>query len=417
MSLIDAVERRELRPEFSQPVRQVPVMIMVLVLVGVAGALLAQQIATVFYANPYLNGVIGGVFVIGVIATFWKIGQLSAAVRWLRNVDDNLAAGNPPPSLLAAMAPMMREKRMKNRLAASSTRTILDSVSTRLDEARDITRYITTLLIFIGLLGTFWGLSQTVPAVVETIGTLAPQEGGSFDFSALMAGLEKQLGGMGTAFASSLLGLAGSLTVGLLELFAGHGQNRFFRELEEWLASFPRLGLVNEGEGPDSALVALLERVDEGLEKTTEFATKAEVARIEAENRLARAADVVSEMATQIEHERSAVAQMVTELREARENQSGRDNASLTVLKRIDASQANSASGQQAMVQLLDRVLDQRGRGQEGEIRGHLRSIDAQLRGMADDMAQGRHDAVQALRAELRQLIALIDERTGGEQR
>ncbi|MEM8624674.1 MAG: biopolymer transporter ExbB [Pseudomonadota bacterium] len=414
MSLI--AERREFRPEFSPPVRQVPAMVIVLLLLGAAGGLLAQQIATVFSANPYLNAVIGGVFVVGVIATFWQIGQLSAAVNWLKGIDENLAAGNRPPRLLAAMAPMMREKRMKNRLAASSTRTILDSVSTRLDEARDLTRYIAMLLIFIGLLGTFWGLSQTVPAVVETIGTLAPKEGEPFNFAALMVGLEKQLGGMGTAFASSLLGLAGSLTVGLLDLFAGHGQNRFFRELEEWLASFTRLGLVNEGEGPDSALVALLERVDEGLERTTEFATKAEVARIEAENRLARAADVVAEMAVQIEHERSAVMQMVSELREARENQKGRDHASLNVLKRIDSSQSSVASGQQAMVQLLDRVMDQRGRAQDGEMKGHLRSIDAQLRAIADDVTQGRHDAVAALRSELRVLTALIDERTGGGQ-
>ncbi|MEM6679574.1 MAG: biopolymer transporter ExbB [Pseudomonadota bacterium] len=417
MSLIEG-ERAEFRPEFSPPVRQVPAMVIVLVLVGVAGGLLAQQIQTVFEANPYLNAVIGGVFVVGVIATFWQITQISSAVNWLRDIDQNLAAGNRPPRMLAAMAPMLREKRMKNRLAASSTRTILDSVSTRLDEARDITRYITTLLIFIGLLGTFWGLSQTVPAVVDTIGTLAPTEGGTFDFSALMTGLEKQLGGMGTAFASSLLGLAGSLTVGLLELFAGHGQNRFFRELEEWLASFTRLGLVNEGEGPDSALVALLERVDEGLEKTTEFATKAEVARIEAENRLARAADVVAEMATQIEHERSAVSQMVHELRETRENQMGREHAQLNVLKRIDSAQSSVATGQQAMLQLMDRALDQRRAGsQDGEMRGHMRSIDAQLRAIADDMAEGRHQAVQALRAELRVLINLIDERTGGEGR
>ncbi|MEO1459398.1 MAG: biopolymer transporter ExbB, partial [Pseudomonadota bacterium] len=358
---------------------------------------------------------ISAVFVVGVGATFWQIGQLSAAVGWLRQLDRNFAEGNRPPRLLAAMGPLMREGRMKSRLAASSTRTILDSVSTRLDEARDITRYITTLLIFIGLLGTFWGLSQTVPAVVDTIRSLAPEDGQTSDastFDKLMVGLEDQLDGMGTAFASSLLGLAGSLVVGLLDLFAGHGQNRFFRELEEWLASFTRLGLVNEGEGPDSALVALLERVDEGLEKTSEFATKAEVARIEAENRLARAADVVAEMAAQIDQERSAFGQMLTEIREGRENQSSRDYAILNVLKRIDTSQANVASGQQAIVQLLDRALEHRRQALDAETKGHLRNLDSQLRTLSDEITVGRHEAVNALRSELRVLIELIDQRT-----
>jgi len=411
--------RDEPRADFSRPLRQVLPMGVVLVLVAGASVALGPQIERVFDANPVLNGVIIGVFVIGVLATFWQVGQLQAAVGWLRQVDDNVEAGTYPPRLLAAMAPMVREGRMKARLAASSTRTILDSVATRLDEARDITRYITTLLIFIGLLGTFWGLSQTVPAVVDTIRSLAPAEGEVSDastFDRLMIGLEDQLGGMGTAFASSLLGLAGSLVVGLLELFAGHGQNRFYRELEEWLASFTRLGLVSEGEGPDGALVALLERVDEGLEKTTEFATKAEVARIEAENRLARAADVVAEMANQIEHERSAVSQMVHEMREARENQSGRDYATLNVLKRIDAAQSSIASGQQAVVQLLDRALEaRRGGGLDAETKGHLRSLDGQVRQLADDVAVGRHEAVQALRGELRALIELIDARTSND--
>mgnify|MGYP007000383185 len=126
-------------------------------------------------------------------------------------------------------------------------RSILDSVATRLDEARDITRYIINLLIFLGLLGTFYGLATTVPAVVETIRTLAPKEGQSAIevFDKLMSGLENQLGGMGTAFASSLLGLAGSLVVGLLELFSGHGQNRFYMELEEWISSFTRVSVFS----------------------------------------------------------------------------------------------------------------------------------------------------------------------------
>ncbi|MEL6196385.1 MAG: biopolymer transporter ExbB [Pseudomonadota bacterium] len=412
------------RIEFSPPTRQILPMATILVVVFTAAVLLAPQVKAVFNANPYLNGVICAVFVIGVLATFLQIGQLRASVTYLRDIEFNIAEGNRPPQLLLSMAPMIREGRLKSRLSGSAVRTIVDSVATRLDEARDITRYIVNFLILIGLLGTFWGLSQTVPAVVNTITNLvADGDGGGGDESGaatldrLLLGLNDQLDGMGTAFASSLLGLAGSLVVGLLELFAGHGQNRFFRELEEWLSNFTRLGLVNEGEGPESALVAILERVDEGLEKTVEFATKAEVARIEAESRLARAADVVAEMANQIEIERSNVAQMVNEMREARENQQGRDYAQLNVLKRIDAAQATVASGQQAAVQMLERVLDRRSSAIDQETKGHLRNLDSQLRQIADEMTVGRHEAVKALRGELRTLIQLIDVRTSGDGR
>ena len=160
--------------EFSQPTRQIIFMLIVLTLVATGGTLLGRQIESVFYANVYLNGVIVGVFLFGVFATFWQLAQVFLATNWLKN----LQAGHKghefvkPPRLLAAMAPMMREGRVQQRMATSSTRSILDSIADRLDEMRDITRYITSLLIFLGLLGTFWGLSITVPAVSDTIRSL-----------------------------------------------------------------------------------------------------------------------------------------------------------------------------------------------------------------------------------------------------
>ena len=316
------------------------------------------------------------------------------------------------------MSIIQREGRLRKRLATSATRNILDSTAERLEEAKDITRYISNLLIFLGLLGTFWGLSLTVPAVVDTIKSLAPQEGSSSEvsiFDNLMSGLESQLGGMGTAFASSLVGLAGSLVVGLLELFAGHGQNRFYRELEEYLTAFTRLGMVSEGEGPEGALIALLERVDEGLERTTEFAERAEEARIQAEQRLGAAADVVAKMATEIERERSLVSQLVAEMRDAREMEAGRDHATLTVLKRIDQGQNQLAASQQAVAEAFERGSAASAGGAGGfdtESRNHIRSLDKQLRAMADDVAVGRHETLTALRAELRALTNMIDLRT-----
>jgi hypothetical protein len=404
--------------EFTQPTRQILFMLIVLALVAVGATVLGRQIESVFYANIYLNGVIAGVFMFGVGATFWQVAQLIIATSWLKNMQ----AGHKghefvkPPRLLAAMAPMMREGQLQQRMATSSTRSILDSIADRLDEMRDLTRYITSLLIFLGLLGTFWGLSITVPAVVDTIRSLAPEDGATSQggvFAKLMSGLESQLGGMGTAFASSLLGLAGSLVVGLLELFAGHGQNRFYRELEDWLAGFTRLGLISEGEGPEGGLMALLERIDEGLEMTTGFAKSAEEARIDSEKRLGRAADVMTEMANQMESERALIAQLVHEMREAREMQSGRDHATLTVLKRIETANETVAGGQQALAQALERGGGGgKGRGGNGEMQAHLQNVDMQLREIAHDLATGRRESTAALRAEIRALINLIDTRT-----
>jgi len=415
MSLNDAPAR-----VFAQPTRQIIIMVLVLAAVAVGGALMATQIKTVILANLYLNAFIGSVFVVGVFATFWQVSQVMVSVRWLRNLQAGLMGHQfiRPPSLIASMAPMAREGRVQKRLATSATRSILDSIAVRLDENREITRYISNLLIFLGLLGTFWGLSLVVPAVVDTIRSLAPQEGdtsGVSVFDRLMSGLEDQLGGMGTAFASSLVGLAGSLVVGLLELFAGHGQNRFYRELEEYLAQFTRLGLVSEGEGPEGALISLLERVDEGLERTTQFAEKAEEARIEAEQRLGAAADVVAQMATEIERERTLITQLVTEMREARDMEAGRDHATLTVLKRIDQGQSQLATTQATVAELLANGAGATGGGGGGvdfETRSYIKSLDKQLRDMAEDVSVGRQETLAALGAELRKLTNLIDVRT-----
>jgi hypothetical protein len=173
----------------------------------------------------------------------------------------------------------------------ASAKSVLDSVGARMEESRDITRYIANLLIFLGLLGTFFGLATTVPAVVETIRSLQPTEGeeGLAVFGRLMDGLEDQLGGMGTAFASSLLGLAGSLVVGLLELFAGHGQNRFYREMEEWLASITRVSLSSgDGEGgvDRGAIGTVLDHMVDQIETLQSLYSQSEARRAETDERI-----------------------------------------------------------------------------------------------------------------------------------
>ncbi|RDW13198.1 hypothetical protein [Paracoccus thiocyanatus] len=270
------------QPQFSQPVRQVLLMLIVLVLVVAGGWFAYGRILSIFHSNEYLNGLILAVFVMGVLGCFWQVAELVKSVSWIerfaarrRNAAERgVSAAEPAgpddaPRLLAPLAALLGQRGpVGGAISTESSRSMLESVATRIDEARDITRYLANLLIFLGLLGTFYGLATTVPAVVDTIRALSPKEGetGIEVFNKLMTGLESQLGGMATAFSSSLLGLAGSLVVGLLELFVAHGQNRFYRELEEWMSGFTRIGLGGDGQGlGEAALAGFIERVETQL--------------------------------------------------------------------------------------------------------------------------------------------------------
>ena len=231
--------------QFTQPVNQIITMLLIVIAVFVGGYFLYPAVSPIFVASPYLNGFIFIVFLGGLVSCFGQVVSLVKSVSWIEGfVIDRVGHDLiKPPGLMASLAALLSDSGARHALTSTSTRSILDSAATRLDEGREITRYIINLLIFLGLLGTFYGLATTVPAVVDTIRSLAPQEGstGLDVFAKLMTGLEAQLGGMGTAFGSSLLGLAGSLVVGILDLFAGRGQNRFYRELEEWLSSITKI--------------------------------------------------------------------------------------------------------------------------------------------------------------------------------
>ena len=376
----------EAEPQFSHPVRQITMMLIVLVLVGVGAYLAFPRVSGVFLANVWLNGFIGLVFIIGVVACFWQVIQLSSSVNWI----EGFAAETPghditiAPRLLAPLASLLRSRGARNQISASSARSILDSVATRIDEERDITRYIINLLIFLGLLGTFYGLAITVPAVVETIRSLAPEEGeGSIAvFDRLMSGLEAQLGGMGTAFSSSLLGLAGSLVVGLLELFAGHGQNRFYRQLEEWLSTITRLGLVaGDGEGgtDQNALVGVLEQMSEQMEAMQAVQTRAEHNNHQLDERLLSLARSVERLAERVDEEGSTA----------------------EALGRI-------ASGQERIIAALEASGGGEADQTDAEARMRLRSIDAQLLRILEEMAAGREESVTDLRSDIAHLTNAI---------
>ncbi len=372
---------------FTQPVRQLVMMLVVLVLVAMGAYVAFPSVAPVFLANPWLNGFIAVVFILGILACFWQVMQLFQSVGWI----EGFVAENPghefvkAPRLLAPLAALLRSRGREMQISASSSRSIQDSVATRIDEARDITRYIVNLLIFLGLLGTFYGLATTVPAIVETIRGLAPQNGedGMQVFARLMSGLESQLGGMGVAFSSSLLGLAGSLVVGLLELFASHGQNRFYRELEEWLSSITRIGIAAGGDGEgqgDAAMIAgLMEHMTRQMDRLTQLFTDSEVGRTLTEERLGDLASAIEAMTRRMQE----------------------DGSVKGALDRV-------ALGQERLAEALEAQAESGGSGIDAESRMRLRSIDVQLLRLLEEVAAGRQESTAELRQDIKALVRAV---------
>lgn len=385
-------------PHFSQPVRQIVLMVTVLALVLAGGWVAYGRILPIFQANLWLNGVILAVFALGVLACFWQVAQLIQSVSWIERfaqrrhtaVEKGIAlrsgidSGDQPPRLLAPLAALLGTRGpIGGAISTGAASSILDSVATRIDELRDITRYLTNLLIFLGLLGTFYGLATTIPAVVETIRTLAPQEGqsGIQVFDELMSGLEAQLGGMATAFSSSLLGLAGSLVVGLLELFATHGQNRFYRELEEWMSGFTRVSLAgSEGDAVDqAALAGFLEQMAGQMDRLQQIQAERDLQRDEA---AAMADERVVVMA-------QAVEALVQQTEAAREVASSGTGSLAGALSRL-------AAGQDRLVELV-RMQAERPAATPPDLSG----IETALNRLARDLAEGRDEMVAELRSDL----------------
>ncbi len=214
-------------------------MLVFVILVGIIGGFLQKQIVVAFMANPGLNALIIVVEVVGIALSVRQVLRLYPEIAWVNHfrLRDPSLAIKRPPVLLAPMAAILRSRAGPMVLSAQLMRGILDSIATRLDEARDISRYMTGLLVFLGLLGTFWGLIATVSSVGGVIQSLkAGGDAGSI-FDSLRSGLAAPLSGMGISFSSSLFGLAGSLVLGFLDLQSSQAQNRFYTELEDWLST------------------------------------------------------------------------------------------------------------------------------------------------------------------------------------
>ena len=366
---------------FSQPVRQIVTMLVVTAIFAVGAWVISGQVIEILRTNPLLNGLIGAVFLLGVLTCFWQVLILIQSVNWIEDFARQVPGHDMvvPPRLLAPLAALLRSRGKRMQISTTSSRSIQDSVESRIEESRDITRYLINLLVFLGLLGTFYGLATTVPAVVNTIRSLAPQEGqsGMDVFGKLMSGLESQLGGMGTAFSSSLLGLAGSLVVGLLELFAGHGQNRFARELEEWLSSITRVGFSSgDGEGGETAgLMVGLEQMVAQMDTLQSILAQAEENRTALDGRMVQVATAIESLARKLEAE------------------TGQAEA----LRRI-------ASAQERLITAMTSAEG----GPDAESRMRLRSIDVQLLRILEEVSAGRQESIADLRADLTALTAAI---------
>ena len=244
-------------------------MLVFLVLCALLTVVLYKQIILAFFANPGLNALIGVVLLIGTILSFRQVIRLYPEVAWVNNfriADPGIAVERQHPTLLAPMAAILGGERTGRMTISQQTmRHLLDSIATRLDEARDISRYMTGLLVFLGLLGTFWGLIETVGSVGKVIDGLKVGGDAGALFDTLKEGLAAPLGGMGISFSSSLFGLAGSLILGFLDLQSSQAQNRFYTDLEDWLASTVR-GYSGDAAGSDlqTAIERLRATVDEG---------------------------------------------------------------------------------------------------------------------------------------------------------
>lgn len=371
-------------------------MALFLVLVTALAGALFRPLSTAFMGNPAVNGLILGILLCGIVYIFRQVLLLNPEVTWIEDFRERLAnrdltaPGGPAPRLLGPMARMLRTGQGgRVSLSATSMQTLLDGISSRLDETRETSRYLIGVLVFLGLLGTFYGLLETVRSVGEVIGGLNVS---SSDLARAFADLKTALGsplhGMSTAFSASLFGLAGSLVLGFLDLQAGQAQNRFYNDLEEWLSTYTRLSSGAFGDSGDGSSVpayiqALLEQTADSLENLQRILARSEESRIGANNTLP---SLIDRLTTLGEHMRAGQMLMV----KLAENQMELKPS----LERLAAIAENST-------------------GQDDVLRTHLRNIEAYMARMSEDIPEGRAQTVLELRSEIRLLartIAAFDE-------
>ena len=378
----------------TNPQRFINRMILFLLLAALAVAGAYEVVFQIFLYNPLLNGLILGVLLVGIIYIFRRVLGLKPEIRWIEAFRTQQPGFSlqAAPRLLAPVAGILgeQERRGRVRLQAMSVRYLLDSVSSRLDESRDISRYQIGLLIFLGLLGTFWGLLQTINSVSMVISGLSVGEGDLVTlFDDLKAGLMAPMAGMGTAFSSSLFGLAGSLILGFLDLQANQAQNSFYNEMEEWLSTLTRLGgaepLHAGGDVSVPAYVqALLEQTAENLESLQRAVARSEENQSSIHSGLVALTERLSALGDQIGTEQALLGRLIGSQEE---------------LRPIVARLVEADSG-------IDEAT-----------RNHIRNMDVYLARLLDESVQGRSQMTHELRSEIKMVARTIAAAAAGEQR
>ncbi len=358
--------------------------------VAVLCGILFLPLQNAFMTNAPLNGFIVGVLVLGIIYNFRQVLMLYPEVAWIESFRQDSAplSETYSPKLLAPMATMVGKHKDRLSLSTLAMRSFLDGIVSRLDESRDISRYTIGLLIFLGLLGTFWGLLGTVASIGDVIGGLSVDGGeAAVVFSDLKRGLQAPMAGMGTAFSSSLFGLAGSLVMGFLDLQANQAQNRFYNDLEEWLSSVTRLStspLAIETDQPIPAYVqALLEQTAESLENLQRTLTRGEESRISVNTNVISMADNLETLTDHLRTEQ-------------------------TLMEALAKTQIET---KQLLVQIAGR---EPGGGMDEATRTHIRNLDVYLSRLTEELSSGREDLIQQLRSEIK-LLARTIAASGGD--
>lgn len=364
--------------------RVIVFLVATLVVVGLVHAVVWRA----FMHNPALNGLILGVLLLGLVYTIRRILLLKSEIAWLEFAQTRLGPppGEEPPRLLGPVANALAARAGRGSISTLMVRHMLDSLASRLDESRDISRYQTGLLIFLGLLGTFWGLLETINAVAEVIAGLELGSSELVDvFAELKAGLTAPLSGMGTAFSSSLFGLAGSLVLGFADLQATQAQHAFYNDVEEWLSTLTHdEGRDDEpsmrrrlpaGEPVPAYVQALLEQTAENLDRMHQTLQRGDAAREQLAGLLGQIARALAGL----------------------EDRMRRDQEVLTRL----------AEAQHALL----RQLAEQGRAtpaNDEATRNHLRNIDVQLQRLLEETVRGRDELSRELRGELRLVARTI---------
>jgi len=354
------------------------------VVLAIVGAL-SHGLIHAFMANPPLSSLILAVLLTGIVLNVRQVILLRPDIAWVEEYRRGISPLSTAavPRMLAPIAAALDETQGRPSLSAPAMRALLDGIAARLDESRDISRYFIGLMIFLGLLGTFWGLSQTVGSIGQVISslTVTTDTVGSA-FERLKEGLGVPLAGMGTAFSSSLLGLGGSLVLGFLDLQSGQAQNAFFNDLEEWLSTQMRVSrgsrISLEGGEPIPAYIqALLEQTADSLDNLSRIIARGEESRASTSASVRSLSDKLATLSD--------------------------------TMKTSQALMLKLAEHQLEMKPLFTRLAEQESSGGMDEAsRKHIRSLDTNLIRLLDEMARGREDIISEVRSEVRLLARTI---------